>query len=383
MAYVLGVDLGTSAVKVLLVSQSGQVVQTASQPYPLSQPKPGYSEQNPEDWVQATLVAIKELVKACPEAAVQVAGLSFSGQMHGLVLLGADQHPLRPAILWNDTRTSEEVALIQKQFGDRFVTITDNHALEGFTLPKLLWVKRHEPEILAQTTSFVLPKDYVRLRLTGQLGLDYSDAAGTVMLDAATKTWSVEVLEKLGLSPAICPPLIEATDRVGTLLPEIAQQTGLPETVAVFGGGADNACGAIEAAILNPDEALCSIGTSGVILAYEPTHDPRYHGQLHYFNHAIPQRYYSMGVTLAAGYSLSWFKQTSAPDEDFSAFVATAAESTIGARGLLFSPYLVGERTPYQDSGIRASFIGMDGRHQRSDKKAAIPRVGCFFFDFI
>ncbi|MFD1465910.1 xylulokinase [Lapidilactobacillus mulanensis] len=367
MKYVIGVDLGTSAVKVLLVDQQGQVVAQASEDYPLQQPEPGYSEQNPEDWVTGTTTAIQQLLANSQVKPGEVEGISYSGQMHGLVLLDADQQVLRPAILWNDTRTTAQTQEIMANMGQRFIEITRNRPLEGFTLPKLLWVKENEPGIFAKAATFVLPKDYVRYRMTGKINMEMSDAAGTVMLDIAKKQWSDEICAAFDLPLSLCPPLIEATTNVGTITPKFAAESGLAETTAVFGGGADNACGAIGAGITKPDQAMCSIGTSGVILTYEPDTQVDYHGQLHFFNHAITDRFYSMGVTLAAGYSLSWLKKTFAPDDSFDDFVGSAEQSTIGAHGLLFTPYIVGERTPYADAKIRGSFIGVDGKQVRAD----------------
>lgn len=372
MKYVIGVDLGTSAVKVLLVDQAGTVVAQASEPYPLAQPHPGYSEQDPDDWVRGVTKALQTLLKTSGVAPADIEGLSYSGQMHGLVLLDAAGKPLRPAILWNDTRTTKQSQEITAKMGDRFLAITRNRPLEGFTLPKILWVKENEPAIFAQAKSFVLPKDYVRYRMTGRLQMELSDAAGTVLLDVGKKQWSQEVCAAFGIPESLCPPLVEATQQVGTITPEFAQASGLATTTAVFGGGADNACGAIGAGILKPDQAMCSIGTSGVVLTYEPDAGVDYHGQLHLFNHAVPNAYYSMGVTLAAGFSLSWFKQTFAPDVDFTAFVNSAAAAGVGAHGLLFTPYIVGERTPYADAKVRGSFVGVDARQTRGDFVRAV-----------
>ncbi|WP_390410176.1 xylulokinase [Lacticaseibacillus jixiensis] len=372
MKYVIGVDLGTSAVKVLLVDQSGAVVAQASEPYPLSQPLPGYSEQNPEDWVDGVTKAIKRLIEDSGIDSEKIEGLSYSGQMHGLVLLDHAGKVLRPAILWNDTRTTQQVEEITAKLGQRFIDITRNRPLEGFTLPKLLWVKENEPEIFAEAAAFVLPKDYVRYRMTNKLQMELSDAAGTVLLDVEKKSWSREICDAFGISENICPPLVEATTNVGTITSEYARESGLSVGTAVFGGGADNACGAIGAGILSPDQAMCSIGTSGVILTYEPNTNKDYKGQLHFFNHAVPDAFYSMGVTLAAGYSLSWLKETFGPDDDFTDFVNSAKTAGIGAHGLLFTPYIVGERTPHADAKIRGSFVGVDSKQTKADFVRAV-----------
>jgi xylulokinase len=372
MKYVIGVDLGTSAVKTLLVAQDGTVRAEAAREYPLYHEKSGWSEQEPEDWVKGTTESLKELVAQSGIHPEDIEGISFSGQMHGLVLLDEGNRPVRRAMLWNDTRTTEQCREIERTLGDRLLPVTRNPALEGFTLPKILWVQRNEPQAFDAATRFVLPKDYLRYRLTGAIHMDLSDAAGTLMLDVAHRRWSEEVLEAFGLSEAFCPPLVEAGEQVGTLSGETAAATGLSPHTKVFAGGADNACGAIGAGILSPGLTLCSIGTSGVILTYEDHADADYQGKVHFFNHGKPGAFYAMGVTLAAGYSLSWFRNTFAAGESYDALLAGVGEVPAGSGGLLFTPYLVGERTPHADSVIRASFIGMDGSHKREHFARAV-----------
>lgn len=372
MNYVVGVDLGTSAVKVLLVSKTGQVVDEVSKDYPLYHDKPGYSEQDPEDWVKQTKCALKELTDRMDDPSL-IEGLSLSGQMHGLVLLDENDQPLRRAILWNDTRTTAECREIEQNVGlERLYELTKNPALEGFTLPKLLWVKKHEPEIFKKAKVFLLPKDYVRYALAGDISMDFSDAAGTLLLNVAEKTWSEEMCEKNGIPRSLCPTLVGSDQQTGTILADVANKTGLSTSCKVFAGGADNACGAIGAGILEDGLTLSSTGTSGVVLSYEATGDKDFQGQVHYFNHGDPSAFYTMGVTLAAGYSLSWFKDTFAKDISFEELITEAKASTVGAKGLLFSPYIVGERTPYPDSAIRASFIGMQANHTRGDFARAV-----------
>lgn len=363
MKYVIGVDLGTSSVKVLLVNQLGEVCQEAVRHYPLSHPKTGYSEQNPEEWVQGTIEAVNELVSKANVSNEAIEGISFSGQMHGLVLIDETGTPLRPAILWNDTRTTKQCQKITEVLGSKLLEITKNKALEGFTLPKILWVQEHEPELLAKATQFLLPKDYLRYRLTGNIDMEYSDAAGTLLLDIVKHRWSEEICETFAISPSICPPLIESHELSGTLLLEIANEMNLTDQVKVFAGGADNACGALGAGIINDEMAMCSIGTSGVFLAYEKDKTQDFKGALHFFNHSQPNSYYSMGVTLAAGYSLNWFKETFAKEKNFEELLEGIAEIPAGANGLVFTPYIVGERTPFADALIRGSFIGMDSTH--------------------
>ena len=384
MAYVLGIDLGTSAVKVTAVNRAGQIVAQSSQEYAISNPQAGYSEQNPEDWVQKTTLAIQNLAAVEHLDLSKVEGISYSGQMHGLVLMDKNYRVLRPAILWNDTRTTAQCEEITGKLRGDFLKITRNRPLEGFTLPKILWVKENEPEIFAQTEVFLLPKDYVRFRMTGKIGMEYSDAAGTVWLDEIHKTWSKEIADKLALPLEICPPLLESTAVVGNITVAYSAISGLPAETKVIAGAADNAAGAIGAGIISEDKILSSIGTSGVVLAYEKDRKTDYAGRLHFFNHAIPDSYYSMGVTLAAGYSLSWFKQTFAGQQKFTDLVEDAKKSPIGAKGLLFTPYIVGERTPYADAQIRGSFIGMDSRQQLHDfTRAVIEGITFSFRDLL
>lgn len=365
MSYVIGIDLGTSAVKVLLVDRDGTVAGEVSRSYPLFHAYSGWSEQRADDWVEGTVEALRELTSTAGIDVQSIEGISFSGQMHGLVLLDGEGNPVRNAILWNDTRTTGQCREIERTLGDKLLNITRNPALEGFTLPKILWVRENEPDAFAKAKLFLLPKDYLRYRLTGELHMDYSDAAGTLLLDVAGKAWSEEVLEAFGIPAHFCPPLVESHGLVGTLLPQYADSTGLPGTTKVFAGGADNACGAIGSGILSEGLTLCSIGTSGVILSYENDKTKDFAGKVHFFNHGKEDSFYAMGVTLAAGYSLSWFKKTFAPNESFDQLLEGVGAVKPGAGGLVFTPYLVGERTPHADSLIRASFIGVDGSHER------------------
>jgi xylulokinase len=373
MKYVIGIDLGTSAVKILLVNQAGEVCQEVSRPYPLIQEKSGYSEQNPEEWVKKTIDGLAELAAKFQGDVKDIEGISFSGQMHGLVLLDQKNAILRNAILWNDTRTTPQCREIYEVIGaERLLDITKNPALEGFTLPKLLWVKEHEPEIFNEAAVFMLPKDYLRYRLTGEIHSEYSDAAGTLLLNVKEKQWSDMMCNHFGIPLSICPPLVDSHELVGTITVDVSEQTGLSAETKVFAGGADNACGAIGSGILAEGKTLCSIGTSGVVLSYEERGDQDFNGKVHYFNHGKENAFYTMGVTLAAGYSLSWFKDTFAENEDFEQFTSDIDSVPIGSNGLLFTPYLAGERTPHADSSIRGSFIGMDASHNRSDFTRAV-----------
>jgi xylulokinase len=366
MKYVIGIDLGTSAVKILLVNQYGDVCGEVSKSYPLILEKSGYSEQNPEEWVEKTSEGLTELVQQFHGNVNDIEGISFAGQMHGLVLLDKDHTVLRNAILWNDTRTTEQCQQIYHVVGKkRLLEITKNPALEGFTLPKLLWVKENEPDTYKLVSVFMLPKDYLRFRMTGNIHSEFSDAAGTLLLNISERKWSTEILNLFDISPDFCPPLVESHDCVGTISTELSKFTGLSETTRVFAGGADNACGAIGSGILMEGKTLCSIGTSGVVLSYEERNDLDFEGKVHYFNHGEENAYYTMGVTLAAGYSLSWFKDIFGDWETFAQFLEGVDSIPAGANGLLFTPYIVGERTPHANSNIRGSFIGMDASHER------------------
>jgi xylulokinase len=373
MKYVIGVDLGTSAVKLLLVNQNGEVVQEVSKDYPLIHEKTGYSEQDPKAWVDQTVSGLSDLLQCFKGDPEEIDGISFSGQMHGLVLLDDNHEVLRNAILWNDTRTTAQCQRIYEMVGEeKLLSITKNPSLEGFTLPKLMWVKEHEPELYAKAKTFVLPKDYLRFKLTGELHMEYSDAAGTLLLDISAKKWSQEICELTGIDRTLCPTLVASHDQVGTISVEVAEATGMSPSTKVFAGGADNACGAIGSGILEEGKTLCSIGTSGVVLSYESSDDKDFQGKVHYFNHGVPGAFYTMGVTLAAGYSLSWFKNVFAKDESFEDLVSEVGTVPPGSNGLLFTPYVAGERTPHADAVIRASFIGMDSSHERKDFVRAV-----------
>ncbi|UOF90422.1 xylulokinase [Fodinisporobacter ferrooxydans] len=373
MKYVIGIDLGTSSVKVLLINQHGEVWDEVSKTYPLIQKKSGYSEQNPEQWVIQTRSALSQLVQNFQGDVRNIEGISFAGQMDGLVLLDESYHVIRDAILWNDTRTSLQCTQICEIVGEeRLLSITKKLPAEGFTLPQLLWVREHEPEQFARAKVFLLPKDYLRYRMVGAIHTDYSDASATLLLDIGRKQWSEEICRLFHLSMELCPPLVDSHTCVGTLSHEFASGTGLSEMTKVFAGGADNACGAVGAGILSEGKTLCSIGTSGVVVSYEANSETDYEGKVHYFNHAKENAYYTMGAVLSAGYSLSWFKNQFASEESFESLLQDLGRVPIGANGLLFTPYLVGERTPYACSIIRGSFIGIDATTSRADFVRAV-----------
>ena len=372
MGYVLGIDLGTSSLKGLLMNKSGEVVAFAGYDYPLLHPKKGYSEQNPEEWVKACENVFKALSEKVEDFKAELEGIAISGQMHGLVTLDGEDKVVRPAILWNDTRTTKQCTEIMEDFGDRLITITKNKALEGFTLPKILWMQEEERELWSKTAHIMLPKDYLIFRLTGEFATDYSDAAGTLLLDVAAKKWSDEILVKYNIDGKILPKLYSSIDCVGKIKAEYQKDFGFEKEVKVMGGGADNACAAVGSGIVSNGIGMVSIGTSGVFLSYEDEAHSNYSGRLHLFNHGIPDAYYSMGVTLAAGHSLNWFKETFAPNESFEELLSDIDKIPAGSDGLLFAPYIVGERTPYADSKVRGSFTKIDTTHTRAHFARAV-----------
>lgn len=364
MSYVLGLDLGTSSLKGLLVNKEGNVVATATAEYPLLHPQPGFSEQNPQEWLDACDMVMDSLSDTVSDFKQKLQGISFSGQMHSLVLLDENGKVLRPAILWNDVRNSDECDRINTEFGEEVLSITQNIAREGFTLPKILWVQKHEPDIWKQVDQILLPKDYLRYYLTGEYNMDYSDAAGTLMMNIADKVWSPEILSKYDIDINYLPSLVGSSSYVGDLSKDIQTKYNINHDVKVFAGGADNACAAVSTGILDNSTGMVSIGTSGVFLSYEQGVNSDYEGKLHVFNHASDdESYYSMGVTLAAGHSLNWFKDTFLKDLSFEEALMNIGDIPPGANGLMFTPYIVGERTPYADSKIRGSFIGIDTSH--------------------
>ncbi|KOS68354.1 xylulose kinase [Lysinibacillus contaminans] len=366
---VLGIDLGTSSVKIVMLNKQGELVGQCTQSYPLIEVKDNFVEQDPGVWVEQTIRGIEMLLQQVTDVIVE--GISFSGQMHGLVMLSEQLQPLRNAILWNDTRTTSQCRLIKDTLGEKLYSITKNDALEGFTLPKLLWVKEHEPNIYEQLHMFVLPKDYLRFKLTGELCIEPSDAAGTLLFDMDNQSWSKEICASFNIPQTVCPPLVTSDQLVGYLLPKYKELFSQNSEISVYAGGADNACGALGAGIVNPRSALVSIGTSGVVLT--PSDTARYVGNfIHSFSYLEKFSNYIMGVTLAAGESLRWYKSTFAPNLDFDNLLHEIEGIPIGSNGLLYTPYLFGERTPYGDANIRASFIGIKNTHHRSHFTRAI-----------
>jgi xylulokinase len=363
MSVAVGIDVGTTALKAIAVAEDGEVVERREVSYPLSTPRPGWSEQNPDDWWRAAQEALDGLGGA------DVGGLGLSGQMHGLVALDAERRPIRPAILWNDQRTARECEEIEERVGfERLIELTGNRALTGFTAPKLLWMRRHEPDEFGRIAHVLLPKDYVRLKLTGELGMDMADASGTLLLDVAGRRWSDEVVDALELDRAWLPPLLESPDRAGET----------PRGIPVAAGAGDQAAGALGVGVDRPGPLSVVLGTSGVVFAALPEFAAEPQARVHVFCHAVPGAWHAMGVMLSAAGSLGWLRDVAAPGSEFGALVEEAARWEPGVEGLTFLPYLAGERTPHADPDARGSFTGLSVRHDRGALvRAVLEGVAC------
>ncbi len=379
-AYLLGIDLGTTGVKSLVLDGDGAVVGTATAGLALSTPRPGWSEQEPADWWEATRVSVRAVLDRTgvrPEALV---GIGISGQMHGAVLLDREGVPVRPCILWNDQRSAPQCDEIARRAGGRarLLELVANPALAGFTAPKLLWVREHEPAVWARVATVLLPKDYLVYRLTGELGTEVSDAAGTLLLDVRRRAWSHELLALLDLSPALLPACRESSDIVGRVTAAAAAATGLAAGTTVVAGGADNACAAIGAGAIAPGRLVSSIGTSGTMIAPTAAPEVDTQGRAHTFCHAVPDTWYVMGVMLSAGGALRWLRDTlyEAAEiggrDTYDAMMEGAAAVPAGAEGLVFLPYLSGERTPHGDPDARGVFCGLTLRHGRGHLARAV-----------
>ena len=374
MDYLLGLDIGTSAVKAILLQTSGDVVGSATVEYPLSSPRPGWYEQNPEDMWLATMKGIRDVLTKFSIAPQSVRGIGLSGQMHSSVFLDRNHEVIRPAILWNDVRTSAECRYIEDTVdSQKLFQEVCNPVLEGFTLPKLLWLRNHEPTNYEKLRWLVLPKDYVRFRLTGNLSMEVSDAAGMLMMNIRKQVWSETVLNSLELSSDILPPIVGSAEVVGTVTSEVAKLTGLQEGTPVVGGGADNACGAVGCGVVTPGRGMVSLGTSGVVLAH--LEEPRLitAGTVHMFNSCVPNEFYMMGVMLSAGLSLQWLrKQFGSQSKSYDVLTEKAAIVPPGSRGLVFLPYLTGERTPHGDANARGAFVGLSATHGEGELVRAV-----------
>jgi xylulokinase len=377
MAHLLGIDIGTSGTKTLICNDRGKVLATAVADHPISSPKPGWSEQNPEDWWTATCRATKSVIRKAKIKPTDISAIGLSGQMHGSVFLGDGEKPLRPALLWNDQRTADECADIESKAGGReaLIEMVANPALTGFTAPKILWVRKHEPKVYERTKHILLPKDYIRFRMTGEYATEVSDASGTLLLNVAQRTWSDELLSLLEIDTALLPRLHESKEVTGTLNAQGARSLGLPERIPVVGGGGDQAAGAVGNGIVTSGLISATLGTSGVVFAHadQPTRDPK--GRVHTMCHAVPGKWCVFGCMLSAGGSFQWFRNTLGQDEialarikridPYELLISAAERAPLGSEGLFFLPYLTGERCPHPDPTARGGWIGLTARTTR------------------
>ncbi|MDA9464525.1 xylulokinase [Bradyrhizobium sp. CCBAU 53415] len=365
----LGTDIGTSGVKAVLVSEAGAVVATAARELALSHPAPLWSEQDPDAWVDAAIGAIDDLAARQPREIAQVRGIGLSGQMHGATLLGEDGRPLRPAILWNDGRSQAECVALERRCPSLH-TITGNLAMPGFTAPKLLWVARHEPGIFDRVAKVLLPKAYVRYRLTGEMVEDMSDAAGTLWLDVGLRRWSALLLHATGLDLHHMPRLVEGSDVSAVLAPDYARRWGMGNDVVVAGGAGDNAASAMGLGAIAPGDAFLSLGTSGVLFRVTDRFAPAPASVVHAFCHALPGLWHQMGVMLSAAASLAWL--AGVMETPATALLAPLGERVDGPSPIRFLPYLDGERTPHNDAAASGAFVGLRGATGRSQIVQAV-----------
>jgi xylulokinase len=369
----LGVDVSTTGAKALLIDEKGQVVASATTALSLQTPKPLWSEQDPHEWWSGTAASIRKALADARAKGPDVAAVGLTGQMHGLVLLDGNRNVLRPAILWNDQRTGAECEEIQRRVGKaELIRETGNVALTGFTAPKILWVRNNEPEVYEKVRLVLLPKDYVRLRLTGDAAMDKADGSGTILFELKARDWSKTVLDHLEVPAEWLPPTFEGPEVTGTVTAEAATETGLAPGTPVMAGGGDQSAGAVGAGAVRPGVVSLTLGTSGVVFATTdaPLVEPE--GRLHAFCHAVPGKWHFMGVTLAAAGSLQWYHDTLTPNDSFDGIVREAATAPAGSEGLVFLPYLSGERTPYPDPLARGSFVGLTMRHGRAHMTRAV-----------
>lgn len=379
----LGIDTGTGGTRAVLLDAEGRVLSSATAEHaPISSPRTGWAEQDPDDWWGAACRAIPECLTRGGASAREVGAIALAGQMHGLVLLGSDAAVLRPSLIWCDQRTEAECRAITETVGSRrLIELTANPALTGFTLPKIWWVQKNEPEVWARVRSILLPKDYVRFRLTGTRATDVADASGTLLFDVANRRWSPAMAEVSHLSEDLLPQVFESQEVVSRVTEEAARSTGLRAGIPVVAGAGDQAAGAVGMGIIRPGAVSATIGTSGVVFAAtaSPVLDPQ--GRIHTFCHAVPKRWHVMGVTQAAGLSLRWFRDQFGVETEsggdsncdgYDSLMQEASKVPAGANGLLWAPYLMGERTPHLDPRARAALVGLTASHTRAHIVRAI-----------
>ncbi len=380
MSFVLGIDLGTSSVKAILVSEGGEIIASSSQGYPIYSPHPTWAEQDPEEWWESTIKAVRKAVHQSHIRPSQIKAVGLSGQTHGTVLVGKSLLPLRKAIIWMDQRSIAQTQWLQERLGKRLWRITGLPIATGFMAPSLLWIRKNEPGIWKKIHQFLPPKDYIRLKLTGNLASDVTDAGGTLLLDTGKRKWSPEILQKLEIPASFAPPLCESCQVTGKITKNAAKEISLKEGTPVSGGGADQIMGAVGNGIVETGRVACSIGTGGLVVT------PMDHPQLapdvglHTIPHAIPGKWILMGAILSGGSSLSWFHRQVISGEEknlksessYQFLVRQVLPSPAASKGLIFLPYLKGERTPYLDPQARGAFIGLSLQHNRRDLTRAI-----------
>lgn len=372
MRYLLGLDVSTTGSKALVIDEAGAVVASHTTPHASQQPRPLWSEQVPADWWAGMASAIRAaLAEIDDPGAIQAIGLT--GQMHGLVCLDTGGNVLRPAILWNDQRTQAECNEITETIGaQRLIALTGNRALTGFTAPKILWVRAHEPHVYAQIAHILLPKDYIRFKLTGEYATDLAGASGTLLLNVAERRWSSEVLDALDIPAEWLPPVHEGPQVTGVVSAAAASETGLRAGTPVVGGGGDQAAQATGVGAVKPGIIALTVGTSGVVFAPLASYAYEPEGRLHAFCHAVPGHWHFMGVMLSAAGSLQWYRDTLRPGEEFDSLTNEAADIPPGSEGLIFLPYLTGERTPHPDPLARGAWVGLTVRHRRAHLTRAV-----------
>ncbi|MBC7224482.1 MAG: xylulokinase, partial [Anaerolineae bacterium] len=381
--FFLGVDVGTTGAKAVLVDESGQALATATHEYPMFTPRPLWVEQDPEDWWTATVKSVRQVLAEQEVRPDEVAGVGLTGQMHGLVLLDEGGHVLRPCIMWNDQRTGPQCEAITREVGAEAVLhLTGNPILPGFTAPKIRWVQEHEPETFARTAKVLLPKDYVRYRLTGAFFSEVSDASGTSLFDVGRRQWSEEMLRALGIPRAWLPEVTESPVASAQVSQDAAKATGLVAGTPVVGGAGDQAAQAVGTGIIREGLASVTLGTSGVVFASSEVYRVEPQGRLHAFCHAVPGKWHLMGVMLAAGGSLRWYRDALGEPErqraqedgrdPYDVLLADAEQVPAGCEGLIFLPYLSGERTPHPDPHARGVFFGLTLRHRKPHMTRAV-----------
>lgn len=373
MPYFMGLDISTTSAKALIIDETGKVMAIGSSPQPISQPQPLWSEQNPQDWWEGMVASIREALSEADLSGDDISAIGLTGQMHGLVMLDKSGEVLRPSILWNDQRTQQQCDDITETVGfSRLIELTGNRALTGFTAPKILWVRDNEPDVYEKCAHILLPKDYIRFKLTGDYATDLAGAAGTSLLNVAERQWSTEVLEALNIPQSWLPKVHEGTEITGEITEAIAELTGLKAGTPVVGGGGDQAAGAVGMGCVSPDKIGVTVGTSGVVFAPLSDYAFEPEGRLHAFCHSVPEQWHFMGVMLSAAGSLQWYRDTIAPEVSFDDLLAETEDIPAGSEGLLFLPYLTGERTPHPDPLARGAFIGLTSRHTRGHMTRAV-----------